>query len=129
MSVVTTAPKILNSFRVSAACSKGFAVKAGADKSRVTKATAGTDKIIGILQNVTTDTDEEAEVALPGGGAIAKIADTVAFGDELTAGATGALVKVTAANHIVIAVAMEAGVTGDLIGVHVVRHKSTEAQA
>jgi len=127
---MSTVAKKLYSFKILAAASRGMVVKySSTDGKTLAKATAGTDKLAGILQNTTTDANEIAEVAKPGGGAMGLLADTVAAGDELTAGATGALVKVTAAHHIVIAVAEQAGVSGDLIAVEVVRHKATEAQS
>lgn len=129
MSIASYSERRLQSYKVAAACARGIAVKPGADKTRVAKATAETDKCIGILQNTTTDTDEEAEVALPGGGAIAKLGGTVSWGDELSATTDGSLIKVSAAAKTVIAIAMEDGVIGDLIAVEVVRHKSHEAQS
>lgn len=129
MSIATTSPKKLLSFKVAAACARGLAVKPGSTKGHVQKATAEADKCIGILQNTTTEADEEAEVALPGGGAVAKLGGSCSFGDELASTTDGRLIKVSAANKIVIAVAMEDGVENDLIAVEVVRHKSTEAQA
>lgn len=129
MSIATTSPKKLLSFQFAAACARGLVVKPGADKSHVQKATAATDKAIGICQNEITAADEEGEVALPGGGAVAKLGGTVSFGDELVANSAGKLVKATAQHDIVIAVAMEDGVADDLIGVEVVRHKATQAQS
>lgn len=129
MSIATTSPKKLLSFKVAAACARGKAVKPGSSKSQVQVGSSEADKVIGILQNTTTDADEEAEVALPGGGAVAKLGGSVSFGDELSCHTDGTLIKVSAANKIVIAVAMEDGVADDLIAVEVVRHKSTEAQA
>lgn len=129
MSIATTSPKKLLAFKVAAACARGLVVKPGSSKEHVQVSSAGTDKSIGILQNTTVAANEVAEVALPGGGAVAKLGGTVSFGDELAANSDGKLVKVTAANHIVIAIAMEDGVENDLIAVEVVRHKSTEAQA
>lgn len=128
--IATTSQKKLLSFKFDAACARGLAVKPGAGGAEyVQKATAEADKCIGICQNTITAADEEGEVALPGGGAVAKLGGTVAFGDELASTTDGSLIKVSAANKIVIAVAMQAGVSGDLIPVEVVRHKSTEAQA
>lgn len=126
----STVEKKLASYKILAATAKGKALKySTTDGQTLAVASAGTDKLAGILNVATTEANEVSEVCKPGGGALALLGDTVAAGDELTAGAAGSLVKVTAANHIVIAVAEKAGVSGDMIPVEVVRHKSTEAQA
>lgn len=129
MSVASTSPKRLLSFKVAAACARGKAVKIGADKEHVAVVTAATDKAIGILQNTTTETDEVAEVALPGGGGVAKLGGTVAAGDMLGFNTSGLLIKVAQASDRVIAMAMQDGVENDLIAVEVMAHKAESAQS
>lgn len=129
MSLGTTSDKRLLSFKVAAATSRGYAVKPGSSKEQVAVVTAATDKAIGILQNTTTATDEVAEVALPGGGAIAKLGGTVSFGDILGFATDGRLVKVANTSDRVIAMAMQDGVANDLIAVEVMVHKAESAQA
>lgn len=107
-------------FKAAAAISRGMAVKAGADNKHVDKATAGTDKIIGLAMNTVTAAEDTIDVALPGGGAVGLLGDTVAFGDLLTADSGGKLVATTTANDRVVAIAMDAGAVNDLISVHVV---------
>ncbi len=129
MSMGTTSPKRLLSFKVAAACARGLVVKPGSSREHVAVVSAATDKGIGILQNTTTAANEIAEVALPGGGAIAKLGGTVAFGDMLGFNTGGKLIKVAQASDRVIAMAMEDGVADDLIAVEVMVHKAESAQS
>lgn len=112
-------PKIL-AFKAAGAISQGMVVKPGADKSHVAKATAATDKNIGLAMCDTLNAEEIIEVALPGGGGKALLGGSVSFGDLLTADSNGKLVATTTANDRVIAMAMEDGVANDLISAHVV---------
>lgn len=122
--------KRLYSFKVAAAASRGVAVKfSDTAGQKVAKCSAATDKAIGILQNTTTDTDEVAEVALPGGGAMALLSGTVAAGDMLGFDTNGKLLKAANTSDRVIAMAMKDGVSGDLIPVEVLAHKAESAQA
>lgn len=98
----------------------GSVVKAGSDKSHVAKASAATDKAIGIAQSLVEAAEQAVEVAMVGGGAKALLGGTVSFGDFLASDSNGALVATTTANNKVIAQAMEDGVSGDLIAVEVV---------
>lgn len=97
----------------------GSVVKAGSDKSHVAKASAATDKAIGLAQSLVESAEQAVEVALPGGGAKGLLGGTVSFGDFLASDSNGALVATTTANNKVIAQAMEDGVSGDLIAVEV----------
>lgn len=106
-------------FKADAAISKGMAVKAGSDRNHVAKATAATQKIIGLAMNDAATAEDKVEVALPGGGAKGLCGDTVSFGDLLTADSAGKLVATTTANDKVVAQALEDGVVGDLIAVSV----------
>lgn len=111
-------PKIL-AFISAAAIAKGKAVKAGADKNNVAVCSAATDKSIGIMQNLST-AGGVAEVALPGGGGKGLLGGSVSMGDFLAPDSNGALVATTTENDRVIAMAMEDGVSGDLISIEVV---------
>lgn len=107
-------------FKADAAVAAYLIVKGGTDKDHVAKATAATDKLIGIQQNESTTAEDKVEVAIAGGGAKLKIADTVAVGDRLTADSAGKGVVTTSNADKIIAIAMQDGVTGDVIGVEVV---------
>jgi hypothetical protein len=107
-------------FKCDGVLSRGMVVKAGSDKSHVAKATAGTDKVIGLAMNDTSAAEDSVDVALPGGGAAGLLGGTVSFGDLLTADSAGKLVATTSANDKIVAQAMEDGVVGDIIGVNVV---------
>lgn len=107
-------------YKAAGAISRGMAVKPGADRSHVAKATAATDKIIGLAISTTENAEETIEVAHPGGGAVALLGDTVSAGDLLTADANGKLIATTTANNKIIAQALEDGVLNDLIAVNVI---------
>lgn len=127
---MSTSAKKLYSYKILAACARGKAVKfSSTDGQTLAKCTAVTDKIAGILQNATTDANEVAEVALPGGGAMGLLGGTVAAGDQLGTHTDGTLIKVANAHDSVCAIAQMAGVSGDLIPVEVVSYKATQAQA
>lgn len=115
----SSTPKIYV-FKCAAALAKGVCVKAGADDDHVVVCSAATDKIIGITQVATTTAEDPVEVALVGGGAKALAGGTIAMGDLLTSDSNGALIATTTANNRVIAVAMQAAVANDILGVEVV---------
>lgn len=108
------------------------AMKAGADLSthqyKLVKFGASADlcvlagndeEAIGVLMNA-PKAGEVAEVAI-GGGALVKIASTVALGASVGSGASG-VGKTAAATRAAIGKAMDAGVTGDVIPVFIDRH-------
>ncbi len=108
-------------FKAAAAQAAFTAVKAGADNQHVAICSAGTNKHIGIAQTAPTAADDAMEVALPGGGAKAKLGvGGASFGDLLTSDASGTFVVTTSAADRYIAMAMEDGVVGDVIAVEVV---------
>lgn len=111
-------PNVLTFF-AGAAISKGMAVKFGADSKHVVKSALATDKNIGIALCDAASAEDLVEVALPGGGASGLLVGSVSAGDLLTPDSTGKLVATTTANDRVIAIAMDDGVAGDLISVHV----------
>jgi hypothetical protein len=103
-----------------AAIAKGMAVKPGTDRDHVVKSSVATSLSIGLAMNTTTTAEDKVEVALPGGGAKALLVGSVSFGDLLAPDSTGKLVATTTPGDRYIAMAMEDGVAGDLIAVHVV---------
>lgn len=113
-------PRILT-FKAAAAMAAYKAVKAGADKEHTAVCSAKTDKHIGIAQSAPTAADDSVEVAVPGGGAKALLGvGGASFGDLLAPGADGKLIVTTTAADRYIAMAMQDGVEGDVIGVEVV---------
>jgi len=85
---------------------------------------------IGISQN---DTDaasgDEVEVALPGGGALLKLAGTVALGNSIKPTTDGAGIATASAGDPMAAYASEGGASGDVIGVEVTRGEKHNADA
>lgn len=96
------------------------AVKFGADDKSVVQAVA--EEGFGILMSA-SPLGGGAEVAINGGGAKAKLAGTVARGASLTSDANGAFIS-AGVDARCLAVAMESGVTGDVIAVEVVIHST-----
>lgn len=92
-------------------------VKRGTKDGTVVLAGAN-DKTVGILQNEPED-GLPAEVAMPAGGALLKISETVARGKQLTPTALGLGEVVDMAGENVGAIADVSGVANDVIGVEV----------
>lgn len=111
-------PNVLT-FKCDSAISKGMCLKPGTDKDHVVKSAAATSKNYGIALNDTTTAEDKVEVAVPGGGAKALLGGTAAVGDLLTSDSSGYLVVTTTPGDRYIAVCMEDGVVGDLVGVMV----------
>jgi len=111
-----------------AAIARGKAVKIGSDSKHVAVGAANTDKVLGILMTATTAAEETAEVALPGGGALGLLGETVSAGAYLVSHTDGSLVLPNAAGDHVVAVAKEGGVAGDLISVEVVQFEAYNAE-
>lgn len=105
------------SYKADGAISRGMAVKAGSDKSHVAKATAATQKILGIALDTTTAAEDCVDVAHPGGGAPGLLGGTVVAGDFLTADSAGKLVATTTANDHVVGQALEGGDANEIIGI------------
>lgn len=101
------------------AISKGMALKAGADVDHVVKATAATDKIIGVAQNDAPNAEDPVEMALPGGGGVGKAGGAISAGDLLTSDSDGELIATTTANNRVVAIAAEDAVEGDVFALEV----------
>lgn len=113
-------PRIL-SFQATGSISKGKAVKvsSGQTSGQVTIGAANTDRCIGLAQSVASGSGSLVEVALPGGGAKGLLGETVSPGEDLVSHTDGSLVKPNASGDQIIARALEAGVSGDLVAVEV----------
>lgn len=118
----------METFLADGAISKGMAVKMGTDESHVAKATANTDKAIGLCQNDPTAAEDACEVALPGGGGKGLVDETVSAGAYLVAKSNGKLEKANAAGDHVCAMALQSGVAGDLINCLVVAFEAYNAE-
>lgn len=106
----------IQTFRATAAIAAYLIVKAGADEAHVAKATAVSDKIIGVSNSEATKAEEMVEVAIAGGGGKVKLGSGgCAFGDLLTADSNGYAVVSSTANDNIVGVAMMAGAEGDII--------------
>ncbi len=102
-------------------------VKFGADSKHVVKCGAN-ERAIGILMNA-PDVDEEAEVALPGGGGLLKVSEAVALGKLLTSTTDGVGEVADAAGEWVGAIAHEVGAANDLIPVEVIQMQAYASDA
>lgn len=93
-------------------------VKVGADDTKVVVGAAATDKIFGVSDNIGGASGESIDVILDG-IALVKAGGTIAFGDLVTSDGTGQGIATTTAGNRWIGVAMEGGVSGDLVGVRI----------
>lgn len=119
--MASTLQPIILAFKVDGAIPKGSAVKAGAtSNSYVQKATAKTDKQIGVAQNATTAVDQKAEIAVAG-GAKGLAGGTISMGDMVSATSDGSLIATTTEDDRVIGMAMVDAVTGDLFDMLVIQ--------
>ena len=95
-------------------------VKFGTTKNQV-KQCGANERAIGIYYGSDDAADgEKVSVALPGGGALLQVNETVALGKMLTSTAAGLGEVADAAGEWVGALAYESGVQNDIIGVEVV---------
>lgn len=120
--------QVMGAYLADAAITKGHAVKPGTDASHVAKGSANTSKCIGIAQNTVAAAEDTVEVAFPGGGAKALLGETVSAGAYLVSHTDGSLVLPNAAGDHVIAIALEAGVSGDLVNVLVCAFEAFNAE-
>lgn len=118
----------VQTFLADAAIARGKAVKIGTDKDHVAVGAANTDQVVGICMEAVTTAEDKVEVALPGGGAPGLLGETVVAGDALVSHTDGSLVLPNALGDVVIAVAMEGGVAGDIIAVEVARSRAPAAE-
>jgi hypothetical protein len=119
---------VINTYLADAAITAYYAVKIGTDKSHVAVGAANTDKCIGIAQCAATGAEKAVEVAMPGGGAKAKLGEAVSAGAYLVSHTDGTLMKANAAGDHVCAVALEAGDSGDIINVAVCMFEAYNAE-
>jgi len=115
----SSAPRIL-SFKAAAGMAQFVAVKGGADSEHVAICAAATDKSVGIIQSLPTAAGDICEVAIQGDGGKALLGGTAAVGDLLAPTTDGSLIVTTTPGDRYIAMAMQSGVIGDVIGVEVV---------
>lgn len=106
---------------------KNTFVMFGSNEKLVVSATLNA-RTIGILMNAPL-AGEPAEVALPGGGALLKLAEAAALGKLLTSTATGTGEIADAAGEWVGAMAYEGGTTGDVIYVEVIAMQAQASDA
>jgi hypothetical protein len=111
-----------------AAIAKGLAVKIGSDANHIAVCAANTDKAVGIVQNDPDAAEQLAEVAMSGGGAKAKLGETVDAGQMLIPHTDGRLIKPNALGDQIICQALEGGVANDLINVMVIASKATASE-
>lgn len=125
---MSTITRNIHSYRAgSGGVSKGNAVKLSSGS--VVKASAATDRVIGIAQN---DASENGlvEVAHPGGGGFAKAGASISAGNLLSSNGDGDLIKVANADDIIIAQALEDASDNDIFSVQVIGPSmATAAQA
>ena len=110
---------LTKTFLAGAAVAANRIVKFGADALNVIQGAAATDKLIGVSDNLGAASGETIDVILDG-IALVKCGGTVAFGDLVTSDATGQALATTTAGNRWIGVAMEGGVSGDVIGIRLV---------
>lgn len=109
----------IQAFKADGVIAKGSAVKIGSDKDHVAIGAANTDDCIGVAQSASSAAEDVIEVALPGGGAKVLAGETITAGKLLVSHTNGRLVQTNASADRVVAVALEAGVNGDLIAAEV----------
>lgn len=103
------------SYRADGAIAQGKAVKPGSDADHGVVASANTDRCIGInMSSDVTAAEDDMEIAMPGGGALALLAEAVSAGDDLVPDSNGAFVKVNAAGDQLLCRAVKDGAIGDL---------------
>lgn len=85
---------------------------------------AGTDLVMGVIQNK-PKSGEIADVLRVGGGATlkVKIGGTVSIGDRLKSDSSGRGVTTTTSGDVTFGIALQAGVSGDIIEVAGAREK------
>ena len=96
------------------AIAEGLAVKLSSGKAVI--ATAATDKIIGVTQSKAAEGETVSIKLRSSAGTVkCKVTETTAIGDRLTATTDGTLIPTTTAANEVVAVAIEAGSSGDFV--------------
>lgn len=117
----------LKTFKADGAITQYSVVKYGSDRDHVAQAGAN-EKCRGIAMTAATAAEDAVEVALPGGGALLKISETVTGGQRLTSTSAGLGEVVDAAGEAVCARAEDGGVANDVIAVEVMDHDASGAE-
>lgn len=120
-------PKII-SFKADGAITKGKAVKIGSDDEHVTQCSANTDLAIGVAQLTVTTAEDTVEVAMPGGGGKILLGESVVAGKYCVPHTDGSLVKANTLGDHIIAMPIEGGVTGDLVGAEIIAAHAAVAE-
>ena len=119
---------VIVTFKADASITKGLAVKIGTDADHVAKGAANTDACVGIAMSTAEASGDLIEVALVGGGAKAKVGESVVAGKLLVSHTDGTLVKANASSDRIIAMAMQDGAASDYINVVVMVAQATAAE-
>ena len=91
-------------------------IAADTTDGQVIQAAAGTAKLLGVADRLTTANTNRIDVLLQGIAEV-ELGGTVAMGDLITADADGKGVATTTANDRYVGMATQAGAAGDVIGV------------
>lgn len=94
-----------------------YIVKVSATNT-VALASAATDKLVGTIANKpAAATGASVEVAMRHGGGTQRVilGDTVSLNDYLTADSAGKAIATTTSGNVILGMALEAGVVGDVI--------------
>ena len=125
--MASCSPKRILTFNALSAVERGDAVKLdSSDFSKVEKCTANTDSAIGIAQ-CDAAAGKAVEVALQGGGAVARAGEAISAGKLLVPGADGEVFQTNADGDRLVAVAMEDAVENDIFSVEVINGLATGA--
>ena len=113
-------PLLIKSFAAGAATSPFRIVKFGADDRHVIQATAATDGLLGVTNELPANAAEQLADVILQGIAEVELGGTVALTDKVTADSVGrgvAAAPATGVNNRVIGLPLIAGVSGDIIPV------------
>jgi hypothetical protein len=97
-------------------------VKPGAAEGQVVVATGPTDKILGVANQVGFNANDQGDYITEGEAEV-QCGGAVAIGDYLTSNASGQAIATTTAGNVVRAIALQAGVAGDVINVQLIYMK------
>lgn len=129
MSTSSTSPMRIRSFLADGAITQYTFVTFGTDNEHVAANTTGAGKVRGIAQSAATAAGDTVEVALPGGGGLLKVNETITAGNYLASTTSGLGELADAAGEHVGAVAQEDGVQNDVIDVEVTSFETNAADA
>lgn len=117
MSVIRTEGDVVT-FLAGASGLKQYSVVKADSSDGVVVAGGAAEKCIGILINSPDATSAPAEVVISG-GTKGRLGGTVAFGDYLESNSGSTLVPCVTDKNPYVAIALQSGVTGDIIEVYV----------